>query len=812
MRPRTRDRRGIVVAVAVWCLIQATVAAKSASEPEAVALLAWGKNNAGQLGLGHTRDVYKPEVVPTFYPKKVTAFAAGGAEDERNGEGGFSLILTTEGVLYAFGCNQYGQLGVGDNEARQSMVPVELSKRETIVRAAAGEAFAVVLTERGSVYTWGRNRDGQLGIGDVRDRNLPVLVSSDIANDRIVDIAAGSNFVVALSASGSIWTWGSNERGQLGLGTSGGVSPKPREVSGGALQGIKFSALVTGSEHTLALSQSGEIYTWGGNDRGQLGLGDAEDRDKPHAILHRFTRSRVQSIAAGQRHSVALSEKGEIFTFGSNDCSQLGYPLRGTSTSGIDNANEFITIPRLVDAVRGVRIHAGARMTMATVRSGKVFVWGCNESGNLGLGDQRARESPEILPVSKQSAFENFAISKGHTLAINKDLDLLAWGRNAHAQLGLAYASEHELKPKLVTSKATSTITQICTGGHAYEHQGHTICRTDSGSVYSWGWNAFGQLGLGDITKHVSTPNRLFALEKPKVARHFACGQYNTAAIVERNRMGPYTWGPNYSGQLGHSYFDLGPVKSPVRMEIFKTTKFVQICSGYNHMAALTEKGVLYTWGSNTHGQLETGDTKDRSKPTQITFQGSSSVRAICVGAFSSFAVTEDNTTYAWGYNEGSELGLGEGYNRNSPQAIHGLQGKTIDSLVCGAYHTFAVDDTRGVHAWGQNDFGQLGLGHTNPVSSPAMVASLPPVMAQKKPYGVDTFAAGNSHSAFVSENGTLYVWGRNAAGQLGLGKEWVVVTRPTPLQALKNRRVSGVVAAASHTLALVGGYGEPAK
>ena len=88
----------------------------------------------------------------------------------------------------------------------------------------------------------------------------------------------------------------------------------------------------------------------------------------------------------------------------------------------------------------------------------------------------------------------------------------------------------------------------------------------------------------------------------------------------------------------------------------------------------------------------------------------------------------------------------------------------------------------------------------------------MPPVMAQKKPYGVDTFAAGNSHSAFVSENGTLYVWGRNAAGQLGLGKEWVVVTRPTPLQALKNRRVSGVVAAASHTLALVGGYGEPAK
>ncbi len=759
-----------------------------------IALFAWGRNNAGQLGLGHTRDVYKPEAVPTFYPKKVKLLAAGGSAAEENGGGGFSLILTTEGVLYAFGCNQYGQLGIGDNEQRQSMVPISLSKRERVVKIAAGDAFAVALTERGQVYTWGRNAEGELGLGDVRDRSLPTLVSNFVANEEIVDVTAGSNFVVTLSKSGTIWTWGSNKRGQLGNGSSGGISMVPREIKG-SLQGINFTAVTAGRAHTLALSGSGEIYSWGGNDSGQLGLGDTEDRNAPFAILHRFTRSRIQSIATGAMHSMALTEKGEIFTFGSNAGDQLGYNLRSRET--------FITVPRLVDKVKGVRIHAGSQVSMATVRSGKVFVWGCNDHGQLGLNDKTSRSSPTILLASKQSTLLSFAISSMHVLAINMEMDLLAWGRNKHAQLGLAYTSEYELKPQLVTSKSTSTIAQICTGGHAYEQQGHTICRTDSGSVYSWGWNAFGQLGLKTITKHVSTPARLFALEKPKLVRYFSCGQYNSAAVIERNRMGPYTWGPNYSGQLGHSYFDLGPVTSPSRIEKFKTTKFIEMRIGYNHMLGLTDKGVLYAWGSNEHGQLGTGDSKDRTKPTQITFYTASPVRTIAVSSFASYAVTQDNTTFAWGYNEGSELGLGEGYSRNSPQTIHGLENKYIVSIVCGAYHCFAIDGNNAdVYAWGLNDFGQLGLGHTDIVGTPTLVTGLPSMMETVKPYGLSTFSAGNWHSALVAENGTLFVWGRNTHGQLGLGKEWDQVNRPTPLNSL-NTRVRGVTTAASHTFAM---------
>jgi alpha-tubulin suppressor-like RCC1 family protein len=187
-----------------------------------------------------------------------------------------------------------------------------------------------------------------------------------------------------------------------------------------------------------------------------------------------------------------------------------------------------------------------------------------------------------------------------------------------------------------------------------------------------------------------------------------------------------------------------------------------------------------------------------------VTFQSSSPVRTIGVGAFSSFAVTEDNTTFGWGYNEGNELGLGEGYSRNSPQSIHALKDTSITSIVCGAYHTFAVDSDRRVYGWGSNSYGQLGLGHTDEVLTPALIAGMPRVLLpSSKPYGLRTFSAGNFHSALVAENGTLFVWGRNSFGQLGLGKEWLVVTKPTALPALRQNPAKGVVAAASHTLAI---------
>ena len=139
---------------------------------------------------------------------------------------------------------------------------------------------------------------------------------------------------------------------------------------------------------------------------------------------------------------------------------------------------------------------------------------------------------------------------------------------------------------------------------------------------------------------------------------------------------------------------------------MFKTTKFVQILSGYNHMLALTDKGVLYAWGSNTHGQLGTGDSKDRTKPTKLAFHTSSAVRTAAVGAFSSFAVTEDNTTFAWGYNENLELGLGEVEGRGGAAARQNACTLAKELPQCARWRSQNAKTQSGAHpllgGWGQ--------------------------------------------------------------------------------------------------------------
>lgn len=761
------------------------------------AVFAWGRNNAGQLGLGHTRDVYHPEILSTFYPKEVKIVAAncgdGGLEDQS----GFSMVVTTNGKLHSFGSNAYGQLGLGDNRDRNSMVLVELSRRERITKVSLGEAFALALTARGQVYTWGRNSQGQLGLGDVQDRSSPALVSSGIGTETIVEIAAGAQHAIALTSDGIIWTWGSNKHGQLGNGATGGILTLPAPIRG-AVTGIKFSSVRAGSRHSLALTRSGEIYSWGANGQGQLGQGDTQDRNVPLAVLHQFTRARVTQIAAGAEHSMALSEKEEIFTFGGNRCHQLGYRVRG--------GREHVAYPRMLESIKGVKIRAGPRSSMAVARSGRVFVWGCNEKGQLGTGDTKARPQPTALRSGK-GAYTAFGLGDTHTLALNAKADVVAWGENAHAQLGLGYESSMELEPKLVTSTQGSNILTLSTGGYAYEQQGHTVCRTDGGRVYAWGWNAFGQLGLGRVTKFDATPSRLFALEGAKAVAAFACGQYNTAALVESHGdeclPGLYTWGPNTSGQLGHKYLDIGPIPSPSRLESLKKTPFVDLQWGHNHAVALTTKGEVYVWGSNAYGQLGLGDSKDRSKPTLVNAFASQPVRAIGVGAFASFAVTKDNVTYAWGYNEGFELGIGEEYTRNAPQAVRALDGERIVAIACGPFHALAMTEEGVVFAWGDNTYGQLGLGHTDAVKEPRRVEGMPAVMAPGGRGRMPTLAAGNWHSVAISREGRIYVWGRNSVGQLGLGKKEFVVNAPQALSSLDGDYAVGVVAAASHTLAL---------
>lgn len=265
-------------------------------------LWAWGWNVYGQLGDGTTTDRLAPVQVGTGYG----AVAAGSTH---------TLALKTDGSLWAWGNSVCGQLGDGidgnynkDGSSTQRNSPVQIGAGYSAV--AAGEWHSLALKTDGSLWAWGCNFYGELGIGssDLNSHPIPVLVGNGYSA-----VATVLNFSVALKADGSLWTWGANSNGQLGDGTT-------TKRTSPMLIGTGYSAVSAGESYTVALKSDGSLWAWGYNGYGVLGDGTTSDRHVPTRIDSGY----YSAVAAGWQHMVALKSDGSLWTWGNNCCGQLG--------------------------------------------------------------------------------------------------------------------------------------------------------------------------------------------------------------------------------------------------------------------------------------------------------------------------------------------------------------------------------------------------------------------------------------------------------------------------------------------------------
>ncbi|XP_043929108.1 RCC1 and BTB domain-containing protein 2 isoform X2 [Protopterus annectens] len=265
-----------------------------------------GTNCSGCLGTGDTQNCLTPKRLDSLCGKKIISMSYGS--------GPHVIIATADGEVFTWGHNGYSQLGNGT--CTQGLSPCLVSTNllnKKVIEVASGAHHSMVLTSDGEVYAWGYNNSGQVGSGSTANQPTPRKVTSSIQNKMVVNIACGQMCSVAVMDNGEVYVWGYNGNGQLGLGSNGN-QPTPCRVA--ALQGVHVCQVVCGYAHTMALTTDGSIYAWGANAYGQLGTGNRSNQSYPVNV--QLPKERIIEIAAchSSHTSAAKSQSAQVFMWG----------------------------------------------------------------------------------------------------------------------------------------------------------------------------------------------------------------------------------------------------------------------------------------------------------------------------------------------------------------------------------------------------------------------------------------------------------------------------------------------------------------
>jgi len=678
---------------------------------------AWGANSSGQLGDGTIATRTQPVQAPGLSAMK--SVAAGYQH---------SLALGTNGKVWAWGSNGFGQLGEATTTTRR-LIPTQVAGVGDGVDMAAGLYHSLVLRADGTVWAWGANSYGQLGDNSTSTRVAPTQVGVGTLPVTMA-LAAGAYHSLALSADGTVWTWGSNSYGQLGESTTTTRRSVPVQVPG--LTGVV--AISAGYYHSLALRVDGSVWAWGENLNGQLGDGTTTRRSVPAQVPG---LSGVVALGGGGLHSLALGTDGAVWVWGSNTEGQLGNTTR----------THTLTPVRLQAPSDVVALDGGDMHSLAQRADGTLWAWGDNGYGQVG----NATLVDQLSPVQVLAASARGMVSSGtwFSTVLRADGTVWCFGYNENYQIG-STGPLNIPTPTQVTG--ISNVRAVSAGGD------FVIALRADGTVWGWGNNGRAQLGDGTAASW-ATPVRVRDPEDAtglKPLSHVAAVSAGfTHSLALRSDGTVWAWGYNESGQIGDgntaSLLRFVPVKVP------GLTDVVAVSGGRNHSLALRSDGTVWAWGGNADGQLGIGSTVSSSTPVQVP--GLDRVVAVAAGQVVSRAIRADGTVWTWGNNYFGQLGNGQApVNSLSPVQVPGL-----DRMVALSDHSNSVLALRAdgtLWGWGNNHGGQVGNGTTaHSVISPVRSVALD---------GLVSLGGGHGHSVVMLADGTVWSWGDNRHGQLG--------------------------------------------
>ncbi|KAJ3091893.1 Regulator of chromosome condensation [Quaeritorhiza haematococci] len=326
-----------------------------------------------------------PDVLEKERPGKLSYF-----EDKKIvtvvAGGMHNMALSADGKLYSWGCND--QLALGRDGEETEPAPVSGLDDQTIVQVVCGDSVTMALTDQGRAYAWGtfRNNGGILGYRrGVEAQGRPMLIE-ELKN--VVSIAAGSNHLVAVTSDGKVYTWGVGDQNQLGRKILGrhtfesSLVPRAINFRPHHLKNNKFVHAYCGSYHTFLVHETSTIFAFGLNNHGQLGVGDTEQYDWPEKVEVVNPEAGVSEIAGGEHHSMVLNGKGDVYVFGRGDSNELGF--------GDKKSLETPTLQPAVSDVRSISCGTAFSLAITNEAGNNLYMWGYGEMGQLANGGEDA--------------------------------------------------------------------------------------------------------------------------------------------------------------------------------------------------------------------------------------------------------------------------------------------------------------------------------------------------------------------------------------------------------------------------------------
>ena len=605
----------------------------------------------------------------------------------------------------------------------------------------------------------------------------------------------GQSFAAEIK-NGELYTWGNNIFGQLGLGDSlpkMGVFKVNPETD--------WKQISAGANHALAIKTDGTLWAWGANQSGQLGTGDLSKRNSPTQISQ---TKRWIYVEAAQNHSIALTSDGELWAWGDNSFGQLGLGNTQNQSSPVQVGNNF----------DWTQISSKGNFCLAKKVDGTIWAWGENQFGQCADSTITNVLSPK--QIGGDDTWKEVFAGKNHAGAITSYGAIFLWGDNSKNQIDTSSNGSFNISQKI---KAGKNWVKLALG------EAHTIALKANGTISGWGNNDSNQIS-NDTTSVIKTPKLIgsqnnwvaiysngkttFGLQAQGTLKGWGDNSQNqigvgvnsikTPQLISKNKSewvslngGPYT---TIAIQSNGNLLVFGDTPANGAWGYFQQpqkvgndSNWVAGFAGQNHYFALKADGTLWGFGYGTSGKIGVGSTSNQLNPIQVDTNHNWLEAAGT--SISSLGLRANGTVWTWGWNANGNLGIG-----SANSTIRDVPGKMgIDSnwinIDAGISFLMAQKSDGTLWGWGKNTAGQLGNGGTSDYAFPFPVSGS---NSFKK------FVCGGDNTFGLTADGRLFGWGFNNTGELGKGSTG---NSNFPTQVVGGKTWVNISAGQGHSLAI---------